>query len=161
MVKVETITAMASINPMELSIERPFLLEKFLETKVNVRKCPSPEAPYVFTVERVDSENSQHVPIRTIGQNMKQTSTKTESNHPGPFFSIVPFNQSLARKHRYTSAVIEERLSNEISSFFSSSNCLLIFDSNSCFLLRFLQSSLFSRTCFSSNGSCAFIFPHL
>jgi len=35
---------MASINPMELSIERPFLLEKFLETKVNVRKRYSPEA---------------------------------------------------------------------------------------------------------------------
>jgi hypothetical protein len=71
---------------------------------------------------------------------MKQTSTKTESNHHGSFFSIVPFNQSLARKHRYTSVFIEERLSNEISSLFNSSNCLLIFDSNSCFLLRFLQS---------------------
>ena len=92
---------------------------------------------------------------------MKQTSTKTVSNHPGSFFSIAAFNQSEARKHRHTSAVIKECLSNEISSLFSSSNCLLILDSNSCFLLRFLQSSCFSRTCFSSNGNCTFIIPHL
>jgi hypothetical protein len=37
-VSVETITAIASINPIELAIARPFLLERFFETKVNVRK---------------------------------------------------------------------------------------------------------------------------
>jgi len=42
-VSVETITAIANINPIELMIARPFLLERFLETKVNVRKCHSPE----------------------------------------------------------------------------------------------------------------------
>jgi len=37
-VNVETITAIASINPIELRIDRPFLLERFLETKVIARK---------------------------------------------------------------------------------------------------------------------------
>ncbi len=37
-VSVETITAIARINPIELAIARPFLRERFLETKVNVRK---------------------------------------------------------------------------------------------------------------------------
>lgn len=37
MVDVETITAIASINPIELKIERPFLLDRFLETRVMAR----------------------------------------------------------------------------------------------------------------------------
>jgi hypothetical protein len=37
-VSVETITAIARINPIELAIARPFLLERFFETNVIVRK---------------------------------------------------------------------------------------------------------------------------
>jgi hypothetical protein len=37
-VSVETTTAIARINPIELAIARPFLRERFFETKVNVRK---------------------------------------------------------------------------------------------------------------------------
>jgi hypothetical protein len=60
---------MASISPMELSTERPFLLEKFFETKVNVRKSYSPGAMYVFHRVAIDSEKSQCMPIRTVGRN--------------------------------------------------------------------------------------------
>jgi hypothetical protein len=35
-VKVETITAIAKIKPMELTIARPFRLERFLDTSVKV-----------------------------------------------------------------------------------------------------------------------------
>ena len=38
---VETITAIAKINPIELIIALPFLLERFLETNVKVRKAVS------------------------------------------------------------------------------------------------------------------------
>src|SRR3989304_1707053 len=44
-VNVETMTAIARIKPMELMIERPFRLERFFETKVNVRK-PKPPSLY-------------------------------------------------------------------------------------------------------------------
>jgi hypothetical protein len=37
-VKVETITEMAKIKPIELMTARAFLLERFFDTKVNVRK---------------------------------------------------------------------------------------------------------------------------
>ena len=37
-VKVDTMTAIAKINPMELMIERALRLERFLPTKVKVRK---------------------------------------------------------------------------------------------------------------------------
>ena len=70
-VNVDTITAIAKINPIELIIERPFRLERFLETKVNVRRFKSP-----FSLASVIGVQTVFFFIRTIAQNLNHNRTK-------------------------------------------------------------------------------------